>query len=224
MWSKIQDFVYRILGKTQAFRLYYRLKHYASLHSTTICMLHKAEANTPCPKTVSFCGKESNYSVINFDSVKEYYCKQNKIKSLASVDAVMYKKTIFLFVEIKSWKNFERYQLRKSDSDVIRKKKIVDQTKKFKLKEKIVESMTICCEITKDQKLFNKMPVMYVLITDINTIQDPLTRFRARLGLLSYTSYNLLNCINATMNVLRTVGMNTRIVCCRQFDQFYKEL
>lgn len=86
MWSKIQDFYYRIACKPRSYRLYQRLKHYASLQKTTVCMLHEAEPGTPCPQSRVFCGTESRNPAINFDAVKEHYCAQNRISSMASVD------------------------------------------------------------------------------------------------------------------------------------------
>ena len=221
MWSKIQDIYYCITFKPLSYRLYQRLKHYASLQKTTVCMLHEAEPGTPCPQSRVFCGTESRNSAINFDVVKEHYCAENRISSMASVDAVMHKSDLFLFVEIKSWKNFELYQIMSTDSEAVRKQKIEDKAKKFKLKKKVEDSMTICCEVSKDKQLFNKMRVLYVLLTDIDTVVDPMDRFRARLGTLSYTAVNLMHFYDASLAELKTVGMDARYVYCRQFDKFY---
>lgn len=224
MWSKIQDYYYYFLGKSQSFRLYQRLKHYAALQPSTVCMLHKAEPDTPCPQSRVFCGTKSKYEAINFDAVKERYCVQKQISSLASVDAVMYKSDLFLFVEIKSWKNFEKYHIKSTDSETVRKHKIEQKAKKFKLKKKVEESMIICSGVSKDCHLFDKMRVLYVLMTDIDTVVDPMDRFRARLGTLSYKSVNMLHFNDASMSELRAVGMDARYVYCRKFDEFYSGL
>lgn len=224
MWSKILNIYYRIACKPLSYRLFQHLKHYASLQTTTVCMLHEAEPGSPCPQSRVFCGAESCNSAINFDAVKEYYCAQNRISSMASVDAVMYKSDLFLFVEIKSWKNFEQYKIKPTDSEAVRKQKIEEKAKKFKLKKKVEESMTICTNLSKDKHLFDKMRVLYVLMTDIDTVVDPLDRFRARLGSLSYKAVNMLHFNDASMAELKTVGMDARYVFCRQFDKFYAEL
>ena len=218
------DFFYSITGKSQAFRLYQRLRHYATLQPTTVCMLHEAETGKPCPQSMYFCGSESEYPAINFDEVKVHYCAQKKISPLSSVDAVMYKSDLFLFVEIKSWKNFEKYQIKAHDSDALRKQKIEEKAKKFNLKKKVEESMTICCGVSKDKCLFDKVRVMYVLVTDIDTIVNPLDRFRARLGSLSYKAVNMLHFNDASMSELKKVGMDARYVYCRKFDEFYTSL
>ena len=129
MWSKIQDIFFRIACKPLSYRLFQRLKHYASLQTTTVCMLHEAESGRPCPQSRVFCGTESRNPVINFDAVKECYCAKNRISSMASVDAVLHKSDIFLLVEIKSWKNFEKYQIKPTDSEAVRKQKIEENMK-----------------------------------------------------------------------------------------------
>lgn len=146
------------------------------------------------------------------------------MSSMASVDAVMHKNDLFLFVEIKSWKNFELHQIKPTDSEAVRKQKIEEKAKKFKLKKKVESSMTICCEVSKDKHLFDKMRVLYVLMTDIDTIVDPMDRFRARLGSLSYKAVNMLHFNDASMAELKTVGMEVRYVYCRQFDKFFASL
>lgn len=224
MRSKFLDICYRIACKPQSYRLYQRLKHYASLQPTTVCMLHEAAPGISCPQSSVFCGTESHNSAINFDAVKEYYCRQRHIRSMASVDAVMHKSDLFLFVEIKSWKNFEQYQIKPTDSEAVRKQKIEDKAKKFKLKKKVESSMAICSELSKDTHLFDNMRVLYVLMTDIDTVVDPMDRFRARLGSLSYKAVNMLHFNDASMSELKTVGMDVRYVFCRKFDDFYNEL
>lgn len=140
---------------------------------------------------------------------------------MSSVDAVMQKSGLFLFVEIKSWKNFEKYQISVTDSEALRKRKIEEKAKKFKLKKKVEESMIICCEVSKDKRLFDKMRVVYVLMTDIDTVVDPMDRFRARLGSLSYKAVNMLHFNDASMSELKKVGMDARYVYCQKFDEFY---
>lgn len=224
MWNKCVDFIYSLFGKSKAQRLCLRLMRYASLTPTSVCMLHEAEPKTPCPQSKYFCGMESSILAINFDAVKERYCTQNHLSSLSSVDAVMHNRDLLLFVEIKSWKNFEQYQIKPTDSEADRRRKIEEKAKKFKLKKKVEESMTICCDVAKDKNLFDNLRVLYVLMTDIDTVVDPLDRFRARLGTLSYKAVNMLHFNDTSVAELKKVGMSARYVYCRQFDDFYKGL
>lgn len=209
----------------KAFQLYDSLRSYASLSETSICMLHYAEPRTPCPQSSFFCGKESDKKAINFDAVKEHYCQQKKIKSVwASVDSVLTKDETFIFLEIKSWRNFDHYQLTPGDSPDVVKKKVEEKAKGFKLKEKIDKSILICEDVSGDEHLFDDLPVVYILVTDVDTIVTPLLRFRARLGILSYKAVNVPLYTRAAEAELKTTGMPVRYVYCRDFDSLYDSL
>ena len=224
MWSKLRELFARLRGKTAARRLYERVGTFASLSSTTICWLHEAEPKKPCPASSFFCGTESKIPALNFDAVKEAYCNKTRTPSMPSVDAVLFKDKRFLFVEIKSWQNFERYQIKPGDSQATIQQKIADKATGFKLKPKVEKSMEICERISKDEHLFEKMPVTYVLVTDVDTVADPLARFRSRLRALAYKSVFIPLFSSASMAQLSTVGMDVRYVFCRKFDNFYESL
>lgn len=213
------------MEETAAQHLFEQIRGYASLTNTSICMLHNAESKTPCPKSKYFCGKESIKPAVNFDAVKDVFCNRNKIKVVwPSVDAILYKNNIFLFVEIKSWQNFDRHQVKVGDSPEDIQDKADQQAKKFNLKLKIDSSIEICKNISKDPELFSKMPTVYVLVTDVDAVLDPLVRFRARLGILSYNAMNIPSYANASFNAIKASGMNVRYVNCRNFDAFFDGL
>lgn len=213
------------MEETAAQHLFEQIREYASLPYTSICMLHYAEPKTPCPHSRFFCGKESVKPAVNFDAVKEEFCNREKIKDLwSSVDAVLYKNNIFLFVEIKSWQNFDRHHVNVGDSPEEVRKKADQQAKKFNLKLKIDSSIEICRNISKDPDLFAEMPTVYVLVTDVDTVPDPLVRFRARLGILSYNAMNIPSYTRASFNAIKATGMNVRYVNCRNFDSFFDSL
>lgn len=224
MLSRLCELFARLKRKSGACRLYERVKRYASLTSTTICMLHEAESKKPCPTSAFFCGKESKIPALNFDAVKETYCSKTRTSSVPSVDAVLYKGNRFVFLEIKSWQNFERYQIKPGDSQATIQRKIADKATGFRLKPKVESSMEICRNITKDVHLFEQMPVTYVLVTDVDTVADPLARFRSRLRALAYKSVYIPLFNSASMAQLTTVGMDVRYVFCRNFDDFYESL
>lgn len=224
MWSSVIFFLARLLGKPVAGILYSRVGGYASISPTTICMLHNAEIRTPCPKSSYFCGSESKISVLNFDAIKDKYCHDKRIPSLPSVDAVTYKGRRFLFIEIKSWQNFERYQIKQADSQVDIQRKIVEKASKFNLRLKVEKSLEMCKKIMKDEDLFIRIPVTYVLVTDVDSMADPLARFKSRLRALAYKSVYIPLYTSASEAELSTVGMDVRYVFCRKFDQFYDSL
>ena len=65
----------------------------ASISAHKVCELHK-----PCQRDRK-CGAEQHSLLIDFDRVKEIYCKNNKLPALSSVDGltVTDKNKIFLF-------------------------------------------------------------------------------------------------------------------------------
>lgn len=224
MSSKLCDLFARLRRRSVACKLYEQVGKYASVSPTTICMLHEAEPKTPCPSSAFFCGTEIKIPALNFDAVKEAFCNKTKTSSVPSVDAVLYKDNRFLFVEIKSWQNFERFQIKPCDNQATIQQKIADKAAGFKLKPKVEKSMAICKSICKDEHLFEKMLVTYVLVTDVDTVVDPLARFRGRLRALAYKSVFIPLFSSASLAQLSTVGMDVRYVFCRKFDSFYDSL
>lgn len=209
----------------KAVELFDLLQQYSTKPLTTLCRLHFSEPRIPCPKSKFFCGKESVTDVLDFDDVKDKFCREENIHpTWKSVDAVLSKEDIFVFVEIKSWRNFESFHLDDADSEEDRNAKVTAQAQGFKLKEKIDCSMMICQGLAKDEKLFGPIPTMYVLVTDVETVLNPLVRLRAQLGVLAYKAVNIPLYTNATMAELNALGMNVRYKNCREFDAFIDSL
>lgn len=209
----------------KAGELFDLIHQYSKKPLTTLCRLHFAEPRIPCPQSKYFCGMESVKDVVDFDDVKNKYCREESIHPIwKSVDAVLSKEDIFLFVEIKSWRNFDFFQLDDADSEDVRNNKVTAQAKGFKLKEKIDRSMMICQGLAKDKKLFELIPTMYVLVTDVETVLNPLVRLRAQLGVLAYKAVNIPLYTNASMAELNALGMNVRYKNCREFDAFIDSL
>lgn len=222
--NKLLLFLYRLLGIWTARRLYGALSFYVQAASTSLCMLHKAEPRIPCPNSSHFCGNVSKVPVLDFDAVKDEFCRGRGNRQLKSVDAVTYKGGQFLFIEIKSWQNFEANQIKKNDPPTIVQQKIERQANDFNLKKKVEDSIKICISLTKCSKLFGKFSVMYVLVTDVNDVVDPLDRLKGWLDVLSYNSIRIPDFKRATEKELHSTGMVTRYQPCREFDSFYESL
>ncbi|MBR4267891.1 MAG: hypothetical protein IKQ46_17780 [Bacteroidales bacterium] len=173
--------------------LYSQIKVFANLDETTICHLHKSKPKVSCINDTKIgCENPSKTNVLDFDAVKVLYCIQNKIApQLDSVDAITHNQQIILFVEIKSNKNFLQHQLKNTDTTDIVNKKIDRQVTKYNLKDKINDSIEICKGIAKDNNLFDKIEYIYVLVTDINTLTNPMQRFQAQLNVAAYKSINI---------------------------------
>lgn len=210
--------------------LYSQIKTYASLGDTTICCLHKSKPNLSCiDDSQNNCKNPSQTKVIDFDAVKVLYCQQNKVSPQpTSVDAIAHKQHIFVFVEIKSNKNFLTKQLNKPDDTVDAvDRKIKEQVKNYNLIGKINDSIEICKEIVNDKNLFDRVAFVYVLVTDINTLTNPMQVFQAQLNAAAYKTINinhLLKLNNAISENLKSSKHPNRYVYCKDFDNFMATL
>lgn len=219
--------------------LYSQIKTYANLDDTTICHLHKSNPGQMCiGDTQNGCMMPSQTQVVDFDSVKVLFCKKNNISpQFDSVDAVTHKKQLFLFVEIKSIENIVEKEL-KYDKKIKKqidnkisttdKKEVVNRfieskVKGFCLKEKIKDSIEICKGITNDGNLFSKIDFVYVLITDTDTLSNPMQQFQAHLNVLSYNAVKLKMESELKKEHL-SVGHRNRYARCKEFDKFMAQL
>ena len=208
-----------------AYSLYALAKSYAQLDDTIICVLHNAQPHIPCVNSSIFCGHPSQTSIINFDTVKVSYCTNENIHpQLASVDALTHKNGQLLFIEIKSNKNFLKYQLKAIDTQKSIDEKIENQVADYQLKKKIDDSRTICEAISGDKHLFENLPSIYVLVTDTETVTNPLQLFQMNLNILAYNAIHLPRLNKALEDNLDSLGHTTRFVFCQDFDKFVKSL
>ena len=205
--------------------LYSLVKSYAQQNDTIICVLHNAQSKIPCVNSGNFCGHPSQTAVINFDAVKTAYCKNENIHpQLKSVDAFTHKNGQILFVEIKSNKNFLRYQLKQTDPEETVDEKIRQQVANYQLKKKIDNSRTVCEAISGDSHLFDTLPSIYVLVTDAETVTNPLQSIQINLNILAYNAIYLPRLNKALEEDLDSLGHTTRLVYCQDFDKFISSL
>lgn len=205
--------------------LYDLAKSYAQLDDTIICVLHNAQPKTSCVNSRSFCGHPSQTAVINFDTVKVSYCTNENIHpQLASVDALTHKNGQVLFIEIKSNRNFLKYQLKATDTQESIDEKIERQIADYQLKKKIDDSRAICEAISGDSHLFENLPSIYVLVTDTETVTNPLQNIQVHLNILAYNAIHLPRLNKAIDDNLDSLGHTTRYVYCQDFDDFINSL
>ena len=200
-------------------------KSYAQQEDTIVCVLHNAQPKTSCVNSQNFCGHPSQTAVINFDAVKTVYCTNENIHpQLASVDALTYKNGQILFVEIKSNKNFLQHQLKQADTQETIDEKIKQQVTDYKLKKKIDDSQTVCKAISGDSHLFDTLPSIYVLVTDAETVTNPLQSIQMNLNILAYNAIHLPRLNIALEENLDSLGHTTRLVYCQDFDKYISSL
>lgn len=208
-----------------ATNLYSLIKSYSNLDETQICVLHKPKPKTPCIDNP--CSTPSQTNVIDFDKVKSIFCQINNQSQLASVDCITHKGNHFLLVEIKSNKNFLTHQLKNSNSETKDDEIIKNKVAGYNLKKKISDSIHICNEISKNTNVFESIPCIYVLVTDTDTIDDPIQSFQANMNILAYNSIDIIKLtkLNKLLREnLESLGYTNRYVKCSDFDDYIKNL
>lgn len=193
----------------------------ASIGASNVCELHK-----PCLRTPK-CGTKQRSQLIDFDRVKETYCKNNKLPALSSVDGltVTDKNKIFFFVEIKSWENVIIHPVtgRHADLNVI---KNTAHEYAQELAKKLNESQKICCDITKKADLFlSVVKPALIFVTDIEVKTDPIAALAETLTTIAASASTLrIYCneqMNANLEDLRK-KIDVYYTTCRNFDEDLK--
>lgn len=135
--------------------IYKHIKEYASIGDNVFCDLHYCGVHEVCDHKQRHC-------MLNFDEVKNVYCRNNGITPCKSVDGLSYNDNgILFFIEIKGWNLYSRYANPKNEQDV--KNKVV----KYGLSNKLYDSLKICKKIHKDREDRIDVPLVYLVVSDI---------------------------------------------------------
>lgn len=180
-------------------------------YSTTLCDLHK-----PC-NPARGCTREQSYFVIDFDRVEENWHKRHHSPSRPSVDTLTYNNQYLYFIEIKGWKQFLLNQ-KKLSLDKIQK-----QVDRYNLQGKLLDSIFLCEEIIQNEKLLEHIPVVYVLVTDIDTHENGLQALNQQLNWLAQTSSSWETVCNELLGQkLQAVeNIRTKYISCKLFDSLF---
>lgn len=176
----------------------------------TLCNLHK-----PC-NPIRGCSKEQKHPVIDFDKVEVDWHKRKGVPSTSSVDALAYNSQYLYFIEIKGWKQF-----------LLKKKlswdKIQKQVGKYDLQGKLINSIFLCEEIVQTKKLLDHVPIVYVLVTDIDTHENGLQSLSQQLNWLAQTSSSWETVCNELLGQkLHAVeNIKTKYISCKLFDALF---
>ena len=166
----------------------------------------------------STCRAKSVTKVIDFDAVKNEYCKNNKEHSLCkSVDGVCAKQddSLFLFIEKKSWSQFFANQKHSEE-------RVLEQANDFSLNKKYEESIKICSSIIGQKDVFTEDNHAFLFFSDINPDVSPLTALQYNLNMLAGTSTEIKEiAIKASHTEISKVKCKKRrFVFCHDFDNF----
>lgn len=175
-----------------------------------ICELHK-----PCA-IVPRCQQNTKKRFVNFDDVKTVFCREHKMESRSSVDGLSVKNNCLLFVEIKGWADFLKYQTKNTEQ------KVQKQVMGYDFVKKLRDSINICNEYAVDMNFCNREKIAYIIVTDIDTKQHPLQALQSNLMSLAQTSSSLENLCNKYMRerIKLVHGLNTYYKQCKELDSF----
>lgn len=169
----------------------------------------------------STCGAKSVTKVIDFDEIKNEYCRINAIHPMwKSVDGVCAKQndSLFLFIEKKSWSQFFAHQEHSEG-------RVLEQANDFSLNEKYEKSVEICNSIIGQNDLFTEDNHAFLFFSDINPDTSPLTAFQYNLNMLAGTSTEIQSSAISASNqeIEKVTCKKKRFVFCRDFDRFMNE-
>jgi len=184
-----------------------------------LCDLHK-----PCNYATGHrCTTVLTHKVINFDDVKTEYQRGKKGPQKASVDGFTYKNKLFCFVELKGWADFLTFH---TNPDTL-KTEIKEQAEKYDLNKKLTDSMLICKDIVSNPELFKDNSIAFILVTDIDVVEDGTMEFYSDLMSLAETSTNWKSICNqelkGKLSSLPT-NINTYYIECQMFDEIISKL
>lgn len=148
------------------------LETYPDIGETTICSLHK-----PCAKSKR-CDEASLHLYIDFDRVETEFDRGNS--SRQSVDAVASAGEKFCFIEIKGWKDFLQWNIPND--------KTIALQAQYDLKGKFEVSKEICIGIAENETLFEAIPEVFVLVTDIDVNEEGIESFFFNMMALASTA------------------------------------
>lgn len=191
--------------------LYSILKTNYSIHEVeSVCCVEKT-----CKRN-GFCVDYQHEKVLDFDNIKKDYYKGSSIPMPASVDAVCVggKYEHFCFVEMKGWDNYINY--------LEKQKKSIEQTVEgYNLEGKLMDSQELCINITKDKDLFAHMPVIFLLVTDIDVKANGIVSFADMINKLGGNSTDIYSkCLSEAQKTLDSeIHIEHQYIYCKEFDK-----
>lgn len=158
---------------TDAYEIYKCIKEYVALGDKVFCDLHKCASPDNC-------GHKQNHCMLNFDEVKDAYCRNKRITPCKSADGLTYNNNGILFViEIKGWELYNKYSKPKTEQEV------KDKVGEYGLSVKLSDSLIICKDVL--GKLGEIIvPIVYLVVSDIKN--EGIESIASNLSLLAETS------------------------------------
>lgn len=162
-----------------------------------------------------YCTDKQKVPVLDFDKIKDSYYHGQTIATPASVDAVCTGgcNKYFCFVEMKGWDNYINY--------LDKQKRSVDDTiGDYNLSGKLKDSQNLCVLLANDKDLFAHMPVVFLLVTDIDVKKHGAVALADMLNKLGGNSSDIYSqCVSKSQKTLDSdIHIEHQYVYCREFD------
>lgn len=199
--------------------LYAKLISDFHLSEHVLCDLHK-----PCKKQDSRrCTSVLAYRIIDFDEVKTEVHRGKSGSPKSSVDGFTYKNQLYCFVELKGWADFLTYHTNPMTLET----DIKEQAGKYDLNKKLIESLSICEEVSGNAEIFKDANIAFILVTDIDVDEDGTMEFFSDLMELAETSSDWeVVCNRELKDKLLSLPSNisTYYIKCQKFDEMISKL
>lgn len=188
-------------------------KFYREIPEQTFC-----ELEALCENPLPLCAQKT--LVINFDDIKDEYCRQARIDKLSSVDAIGLNrsKNIFCFIEVKSWSKFAEH------TDNVNEAMISSQISRYDFQKKFDDSKAICINITGDNDIFKNIKTAFFIVSDISPKIQPLHALAESLSVLANTSSIWENEYNKQMESkasgIKPSDVDKYYISCKDLDSF----
>lgn len=162
-----------------------------------------------------FCERRQGMPVVDFDGVKDIFYQGRRKPSSVDAVCVSGKGKYFCFVELKGWKKYLQYEEKQKEN-------IEETAGGYHLEEKREGSVQLCVEIAEDDSLFASMPVVFLLMTDIEVKENGIEAFANSMFALAETSSDrYVRCVTAAKNVLESqIRVEHDYICCKDFDKY----
>ena len=199
--------------------LYTKLISDFNLTEHILCDLHK-----PCNKSNGHrCKYVMAYPIIDFDEVKTEYQRGKSGNPKSSVDGFTYKNQLCCFVELKGWADFLAFH---TNPDTLQTE-IEEQADKYDLNKKLVDSMSICRDVSENANIFKNVSIAFILVTDIDVDEDGTMEFYSNLMDLAETSSDWETICNRELKdklLSLPSDISTYYIKCQNFDETISKL
>jgi hypothetical protein len=185
------------------------------------------------------CCTNATTEVIDYDKTKEVLSKAMQINQPKSADALKIFPQLnrIDFIELKGFEKFIQYNSSSNNSD----KNVTNQISKFRLSDKIKDSLFILYLLTKNREFrcshketeqYQRASKNYIIVVDIDLYQSPIKDRLMTLSFLSEDPSNIkAKIVSELTNAVNSIPMSDldnlekpKLLSCNTIDRYYESL